>query len=440
MSDYNNLTGHKRQFVDLAFSVLNKQVITRSEIIDLVNNHGAINPVWFYHDPSARVKRGTYRLPLSDEQLKKIGQEPFKATATVTEVVARPQIVLPVLQPTVIDVPAITDQIEVKARPKITSISADFAHNALIPQTDSLYVPFGDFSTVRKIVESKIFFPVFITGLSGNGKTMMVEQACAQTRREMIPIDITAETDEDSLVGSFVLVNGETVWQDGPIVVAMKRGAVACMNEFDTATEKVMCLQRILEGRSIYQKRINQWVHPQPGFNVIVTANTKGKGDDGKFIGTRVMNEALLERFCITIEQEYPSTATEKKILTLIMKARGITDTVFADKLVDWADGVRKTYMDNGIDELIATRRLVHILNAYAIFSSSEKVDTPAQRATVRMKAIKYCTNRFDPETKKGMLELYTKVDETIDEANEVKPVAQAAAAPSGTGLDLTPF
>ena len=264
----------------------------------------------------------------------------------------------------------------------------------LIPQKDDSFVSFGNFSDVKKIIKSGIFYPTFITGLSGNGKTFSVEQACAQLGRELIRVNITIETDEDDLIGGFRLVDGATVWHNGPVIEALQRGAILLLDEIDLASNKILCLQSILEGNGVFLKKIGQFVRPSAGFNVIATANTKGKGsDDGRFIGTNVLNEAFLERFPVTFEQEYPTAATEQKILNKICD-----DTEFCKRLSDWADIIRKTFYDGGIEEIISTRRLVHIVKAYSIFGD-------------KAKAIQVCVNRFDDETKQAFLELYDKVD-----------------------------
>ena len=269
----------------------------------------------------------------------------------------------------------------------------------LVPDKDANYVPFGNFTDVKKILQSKIFYPTFITGLSGNGKTFSVEQACATLNRELIRVNITIETDEDDLIGGFRLVNGETVWHNGPVVEALERGAILLLDEVDLASNKILCLQSILEGKGIFLKKIGRYVQPAPGFNIIATANTKGKGsEDGRFIGTNVLNEAFLERFPVTFEQDYPSPSIEKKILSGVATHNGVTDVQFLEKLVDWGDIIRKTFYDGGIDEIISTRRLVHIVRAFGIFND-------------KAKAIKVCINRFDDETKQAFLELYDKVD-----------------------------
>ena len=268
----------------------------------------------------------------------------------------------------------------------------------LIPQKDKNFVSFGNFTDVKKIIKSGIFYPTFITGLSGNGKTFGVEQACAQLGRELIRVNITIETDEDDLIGGFRLVDGATVWHNGPVVEALQRGAVLLLDEIDLASNKILCLQSILEGKGVFLKKIGKFVTPADGFQIFATANTKGKGsDDGRFIGTNVLNEAFLERFPVTFEQDYPTAAVETNILKKIC-----SDEQFCKRLADWADIIRKTFNDGGIDEVISTRRLVHIVNAYNIFNDKEK-------------AIKVCLNRFDDETKQSFIELYDKVDEDFD-------------------------
>jgi hypothetical protein len=269
----------------------------------------------------------------------------------------------------------------------------------LIPSKDDTFVKFGNFNDLKKIIQSRLFYPTFITGLSGNGKTFSVEQVCAQLKRELIRVNITIETDEDDLIGGFRLVNGETVWHNGPVVEALDRGAILLLDEIDLASNKILCLQSVLEGKGVFLKKIGKYVKPADGFNVIATANTKGKGsDDGRFIGTNVLNEAFLERFPVTFEQSYPAPATEQKILEGIALDLGVEDRDFCKRLVDWADIIRKTFYDGGIEEIISTRRLVHIIRAYSIFQD-------------KAKAIQVCVNRFDDETKQSFLELYDKVD-----------------------------
>ena len=290
-----------------------------------------------------------------------------------------------------------------EVREQLEKTATPVTKESLVPSKDANYVPFGNYADVKKIIQSKIFYPAFITGMSGNGKTFGVEQACAALGRELIRVNITVETDEDDLIGGFRLVNGETVWHNGPVIEALERGAILLLDEIDLASNKILCLQSILEGTGVFLKKIGRTVRPAAGFNVIATANTKGKGsDDGRFIGTNVLNEAFLERFPVTFEQSYPKPSVEQKILDKIAHNLGVKDTEFCKRLVDWGDIIRKTFYDGGIEEIISTRRLVHIVRAYSIFND-------------KMKAIQVCVNRFDDETKQAFLELYDKVDADVD-------------------------
>jgi len=284
---------------------------------------------------------------------------------------------------------------------------------AQVPERNSAFVPFGEFNIIRKIIKSKQFHPVFITGLSGNGKTFQVEQACALEKVEHIRINITLETDEDDLIGGFRLKNGETVFELGPIPVAMLRGCPITIDEIDLASPKVMCLQPVLEGRSLTIKKLGITIAPKPGFTVFATANTKGRGsDDGRFVGTNLLNEAFLERFPITVEQAYPSIGVEKKILLRSFEQLGATATpearTFFETLARWAETIRVTYFEEGIEDLISTRRLVHIVKTYAIFNDEQR-------------ALTLCLNRFDKEVQAKFIDLYTKF------APEVEPEAPSA-------------
>ena len=342
-----------------------KDTVTRSEINDLVKKGKIKNPSWLKSD-KFKVDRGVYTLNIND------------VSGDVAEVES-------------VDT-KISD--ESKAAYVVSSLTDN-----VVPAKDKDFVNFGNFADVKNIITSKKFYPVFITGLSGNGKTLAVTQACAVAKRELIRVNITIETDEDDLLGGYRLRDGQTVWQNGPVIEAMERGAVLLLDEIDLASNKIMCLQPILEGSGIYVKKINKFVKPKLGFNVVATANTKGQGsDDGKFIGTNVLNEAFLERFPVTFEQEYPGNKTEIKIVATKLKSAGKSDDKFANNLVTWADVIRKTFKDGGVDEIISTRRLVHIAEAYAIFKN-------------KMKAIEVCTNRFDDSTKTSFVDLYTKVD-----------------------------
>jgi MoxR-like ATPase len=310
-------------------------------------------------------------------------------------------------------------------RSTITALASEASQLARVPEKSSAFVPFGDFDAVKRVIASKVFLPVFITGHSGNGKTFQIEQACAQEKREYIRVNITAETDEDDLIGGFRLKDGETVFELGPIVVAMLRGAVLLLDEVDLAGPKVMCLQPVLEGNALTIKKLGITVKPAPGFTVFATANTKGRGsDDGKYIGTNLLNEAFLERFNFTIEQQYPAVAVEKKILTKTYQALGgeITDeiSVFFETLAKWADAIRQTFAEDGIEDIISTRRLVHIVKTYQIFGDQER-------------AMSLCLNRFDVSVKAKFLDFYDKLKpQPVVES----PVVESPVAPS----DEIPF
>ena len=280
----------------------------------------------------------------------------------------------------------------------VSSLTGD-----IVPKKDPVFVSFGNYPDVKSIIKSKMFYPVFITGLSGNGKTMGVTQACAENKRELIRVNITIETDEDDLLGGYRLKDGQTVWQNGPVIEAMERGAVLLLDEIDLASNKIMCLQPILEGNGVFVKKINKFIKPSLGFTVVATANTKGKGsEDGQFIGTNVLNEAFLERFPITFEQKYPSVKIETKIISKMLETENAKDDEYATNLVNWADIIRKTYTEGGVDEIISTRRLVHIAKAYSIFRN-------------KLKAVEVCTNRFDDDTKQSFIDLYTKIDSGVN-------------------------
>ena len=270
---------------------------------------------------------------------------------------------------------------------------------SFVPQKNGTYVPFGFYNDLRNIIKSRIFYPIYITGLSGNGKTMMIEQVCAALGRELVRVNITKRTDESDLIGSYELIDGSTVRREGPVLTAMRRGAVLLLDECDLGTEDILCLQPILEGKPYFDKKTGEVVHPAAGFTVLATANTKGKGsDDGRFIGTNILNEAFLERFAVTVEQDYPPANTERKILEKNFAELGISDDVFIERLITWAEVIRKSFNDGAVDEVISTRRLVHISKAFSIFNN-------------RLKSIEMCLNRFDTDTKTAFLDLYTKVD-----------------------------
>ena len=349
--------------------------ISRPELKAIGRQLG-VSTAWVQKNETYKVARGVYRIPQLDGSVKNA------------------------LAQTVV-----SENVEEKKESKV--IPFPVQTESFIPDKDSHFVRFGHCKDVESIVKSRIFYPTFVTGLSGNGKTFMVEQVCARLNREMFRVNVTIETDEDDLLGHYLLKDGETVWQDGPVIQAMKRGAILLLDEVDLASNKIMCLQPVLEGKGIFIKKINQWIRPIRGFNIFATANTKGKGsDDGRFIGTNILNEAFLERFAITMEQEYPSVGVEKKILNSVLASLGCENTEFVEKLTNWADIIRKTFYDGGVDEIIATRRLVHICNAYAIFKD-------------KMKSIQMCVNRFDEETKSAFLDLYSKVDAEVVNPND---------------------
>ena len=357
-----DLNDKQKNFVELCYKEFGDDLteITRKQLVTVEKKYKVAFPQWLVADKDLKVSKGVYSMP-----------------GTVVK-----------------NVETKTEDIKSQAAYVVSSLTDN-----VVPNKDKDFVSFGNYGDVKNVITSKKFYPMFITGLSGNGKTLAVTQACAVAKREMIRVNITIETDEDDLLGGYRLKDGQTVWQNGPVIEAMERGAVLLLDEIDLASNKIMCLQPILEGSGIYVKKINKFVKPKLGFNVVATANTKGQGsDDGKFIGTNVLNEAFLERFPITFEQQYPAAKTEQKIVATKLKSAGKSDDKFATNLVTWADVIRKTFKDGGVDEIISTRRLVHIAEAYAIFKS-------------KMKAIEVCTNRFDDSTKTSFVDLYTKVD-----------------------------
>ena len=306
-----------------------------------------------------------------------------------------------------VNIPAPVVQVPQESMSVNLVMSSDIEN--LVPSKFEGFVPWGHTATIKKIVQSGLYYPLFVTGLSGNGKTLMIEQIHADMKKELIRVNITIETDEDDLLGGFRLVNGETKFVPGPVIEAMNRGCTLLLDEIDLGSNKLMCLQPVLEGKGVYLKKVNQWVTPKKGFNVMATANTKGQGsDDGMFIGTNVLNEAFLERFAITLEQPYASIAIEKKIIVGAMKKYGKVDEKFADNLITWADVIRKTFADGGIDSVISTRRLDHIAKAFAIFND-------------KAKSIELCCARFDSDTKESFLDLYSKIDAGINPLEEAE-------------------
>ena len=391
------LSPAKIKFVKCAQSLYGEEaVISKKQVQDVTSDHNLGLPSWFTRSPFT-VNRGMYRLPNLDGNLDiEVSTIPTKSSSKSIVAFAKP---------------------EKKETPEMVSNVIEFPKNteSYVPEKVNGYVKFGHYNDVKIIKKAGSFYPVFITGLSGNGKTMMIEQVHSELKKELFRVNITIETDEDDLIGHYALIDGRTVWQDGPVVMAMERGATLLLDEVDLASNKIMCLQPVLEGNPLLIKKEGRIVRPKSGFTVMATANTKGKGsEDGRFIGTNILNEAFLERFPITLEQEYPTIATEKNIINKLMESLGCPDEEYAKKLVDWADLIRKTFYDGGVDEIISTRRLVHIVNAFSIFKD-------------RMKAISMCVARFDDQTKDTFMDLYSKLDETVtlEEPEEVKPVIE---------------
>ena len=372
-------------------------IVNRDDITRVVNESGAPYPFWLVTKKEFRSERGAYRVPPSGEKIVKLKESIVKLNEADCKV-NEPETEM-----------AYAQVLEFR-QPKLVDES-----DPAIPEKWADYVPFGFFKDMKNIVSSKQFYPVFVTGLSGNGKTLMIEQVCAELGRECIRVNISVETDESDLLGGPTLVNGNVVNRDGPVLIAMKRGAVLLIDEVDRGSNKLMCLQGIMEGKPHYNKKSGELVHPKAGFNIIATANTKGRGsDEGKYL-SQILDDAFLERFPITVEQEFPDAKTEKKILSPL-----IADNDFVENLVQWADVVRKSYLEGATDEIISTRRLVHIAKAFTIFKD-------------KMKAITLCVNRFDEETKLAFLDLYSKVDASVESPANTTNVIENTGAVSGT-------
>ena len=397
---YKRLTAKQESFVRAAAEMGCTSPITRPEVLDVIEAHGMSIPQWLVGPKGIdrRVGRGEYDLPELSE---------FNGQSSDTGETVAPE--------SVATAPVAVATAPARSIPTASASPTTFAlapDAGLIPDRISTYVPFGHFKDVEKIVKSKSFYPVFVTGLSGNGKTTMIEQVAAKLKRELFRVNITIETDEDDLLGGFRLIDGNTVWQDGPVVQAMKSGGILLLDECDLASTKAMCLQPVLEGKGVFLKKINQWVTPAPGFTVFATANTKGKGDeDGRFVGTNVLNEAFLDRFSATLEQEYPSRAQEMKMLKKRLDAHGIEDAEFVENLCKWAEIVRKSYYEDAVDEIITTRRLINVCESFAIFGD-------------KTKAIDMSLARFDRDTKEAFLSLYSKIDGEM----EASPVTDGAS------------
>lgn len=366
----------KRTIVSSLATIFGKQA-TRKDIIDHFKNKNESVPNWLINGAQYRLDRGLINLVMPSDTIPVIREE------------LKQELLVPALHAQVVPI---------RQKKMIQEV------DNLVPSKDGTYVPFGFFRDLESIIKSNAFYPLFITGLTGNGKTTMVEQVCAKLKRECIRVNISIETDEDDLVGGNTLVDGNVVFREGPVIIAMRRGAILLIDEIDRGSNKLMCIQGILEGKSFFIKKTGEVVTPKAGFNIIATANTKGRGtDDGKYIAAQILDEAFLERFPITVEQEYPNPTIERKIIVNNMEAINNVDEEFADKLVSWAEIIRKTYMEGAIDELISTRRLVHIVKAFSVFKD-------------RQKAINLCINRFDADTKNAFMDLYSKMDNPPDE------------------------
>ena len=385
-------TETREKFLNALFTT-GKAAVSKSEIESICDGLGIKVPQWFLKEPSNRASRGMYWVPNLS-----------------AKVLPMPKQIVP----------------EVKKGHRITNVTTDLETENLIPTVYKNYVSFGNFDDILNIVKSEQFFPVFITGHSGNGKTMSVEQACAKAKRKFVCVSMTPDTDESDLLGNYVLIDGQMEWRDGPVTVAARQGAVLCIDEIDYGANNLAALQRVLEGKPFLLKKKNELVTPAPGFTIFATANTKGKGsEDGRYMYTNVLNEAFLERFLNTMEQDWPSNAIERKILKKELESVGQPDDEFAEKLVTWADVIRKTFNEGGVDEVISTRRLVHIVKTHGVFGN-------------KMKAIQLCLNRFDIDTKTSFLDLYTKVDAGASAEQIMAPPAEEPVTPQVS--DEIPF
>jgi len=382
---------YRKKFLELLIGT-GKSSITTSELRVLCEQNEIKIPQWFRKSESIRLQRGVYRIPSSIEEFVfPVNDVPEDENDDLT------------------DYEEVDFKVDTSApikRSHIQTLVTSLEEQGIVPEKYINYVPFGNFNDLKSIISSKKFYPVLITGPSGNGKSMSIEQVCAQLNREFICYSMTADTDEGDLLGGFVLINNEMVWKDGPVTVAARRGAVLCIDEIDYGAQNLSALQRVLEGKPFLLKKKGEIIHPKNGFQIIATANTKGKGsEDGRYIFTNVLNEAFLERFPITFEQEWPPESVEKKIIKKELEFAGKSDDEFANHLIMWASTIRKAFDGGAASEVISTRRLVHIAKAYPIFTS-------------RIKAITYCLNRFDENTKKSFLDLYSKIDNTIASVN----------------------
>jgi hypothetical protein len=382
-------TDKREKFISIA-SATGKSIFTLQDIKDLCVENDIKLPQWYLKDMDFRAGRGLYKVPSNN--------------ASVVNMAAAQVLQMKKSEPVV------------SSGNRIANIVTDLETENLVPKTYSNYVPFGNFDDLLSVVQSKLFFPIFITGQSGNGKTMSVEQACAKAKRKFVCVSMTPDTDESDLLGNYVLINGQMEWRDGPVTVAARQGAVLCIDEIDYGAQNLSCLQRVLEGRPFLLKKKNEMVAPAEGFTIVATANTKGKGsEDGRYMFTNVLNEAFLERFLNTYEQEFPPINIEKKIIKKELASLNRSDDEFAEKLVTWADVIRKTFAEGGVDEIISTRRLVHICKTYSVHGD-------------RMKAIALCLNRFDTDTKLSFIDLYAKLDAGANTSNQQVNVEAVSA------------
>ena len=364
------LSPRKKLWVDTATEMFGAgSIVSKSESIEVSKKLGIPKPTWFWK--SCKEGYNQFKLPNEEEYG---APAPVVSTTETSEAVST-----------------------------VNLVATNMEKQDLVPSKFDGFVAWGNFSLVEKVVKSGMFYPIFVTGLSGNGKTLMIEQVHAKLKKELIRVNITIETDEDDLLGGFRLVNGETKFVPGPVIEAMERGCTLLLDECDLGSNKLLALQPVLEGKGVFLKKINKWITPKDGFNVMATANTKGKGsEDGRFIGTNILNEAFLERFAVTMEQPYAAAKTELRIVKGSMEKYGSVDEEFATNLVTWAEVIRKTFFDGGVDEVISTRRLDHIVKAFAIFGD-------------KMQAIELCVARFDDDTKASFIDLYTKIDAGVD-------------------------
>lgn len=398
-----NTKQNKQAFINAFIAEFGHKTVRRSDVKEFIKSNGFTNARWFLLGDEFKRGRGQYCVGST-----------YINTAEQTSA------------PLVTSNPAPAPVAPEHSPSVIHNFIGEVARENLIPEVDRLFVKHGEYDLVARILSSRLFYPIFITGLSGNGKTFGVEQACAQHDRELYRVNITIETDEDDLLGGFRLVNDSTKWFDGPVIRAMKAGGVLLLDEVDLGSNKLLCLQPVLEGKGILLKKINQFVKPAPGFTIVATANTKGQGSEtGKFVGTNILNEAFLERFCATFEQKYPEEKVEKNILKKLFHSHGLKSDCIEDfimKLVSWAFGTRKSFENGSTSDLISTRRLVHIVNAYVILGHPSDENDKKLIGERRKQAIELCIARFDESTKSSFLSFYEQIDPYLNMDDDSKP------------------